>query len=104
MPALAVTDRRALPRRLRVGRRLDLADHRPDERFGWDKEEAKAALPVLVRDVAELQKRLFAEGAHAVLLVLQAMDAAGKDGVLREVLTGLNPAGVAVHSFGVPSE
>ncbi len=99
-----ITDRAALLRRLRAGRRLDLADHRPDERFGWDKEEAKLALPVAVAEVAELQKRLFAEGERAVLLVLQAMDAGGKDGVLREVLTGLNPAGISVHSFGVPSE
>jgi PPK2 family polyphosphate:nucleotide phosphotransferase len=99
-----MTDRTALARRMRAGPRLDLGDHRPDERFGWDKEEARLALPGVVADVAELQKRLFAEGERAVLLVLQAMDAGGKDGVLREVLTGLNPAGISVRSFGVPSE
>jgi PPK2 family polyphosphate:nucleotide phosphotransferase len=104
MTALAVTDRRPLLRQLRVGRRLDLTDHAPDERFGWARREAAEALPAILADVAELQKRLFAERERAVLLVLQAMDAAGKDGVLRDVLTGLNPAGVAVHSFGPPSE
>jgi PPK2 family polyphosphate:nucleotide phosphotransferase len=57
-----------------------------------------------VQALADLQGRLFAEGKRSVLVVLQAMDAGGKDGVLREVFRGLNPAGVRVASFGVPSE
>ena len=54
--------------------------------------------------LGELQMLLFAEGKRSVLVVLQAMDAGGKDGVLRDVMTGFNPAGVAVTSFGVPTE
>ena len=89
---------------MRAGNHLDLGDHRPDETFGWDKATAKAELADELVAVAELQKRLFAEGERALLVVLQATDAAGKDGVIREVLTGINPAGLDVESFGVPSE
>ncbi len=89
---------------VRADRRLDLAKHDPGETFGWEKEFAKAALAIEVTRLAELQKLLFAEGKQSLLVVLQAMDAGGKDGTLREVLTGLNPAGVRVISFGVPSE
>ncbi len=90
--------------RMRVTGRLDLSDHDPRETFGWEKDAARAELAEVVDELADLQKRLFAEQADAVLIVLQAMDAGGKDGVLREVLTGLNPAGVRVRPFGVPSE
>jgi PPK2 family polyphosphate:nucleotide phosphotransferase len=89
---------------MRAGTRVDLADHDAGETFGWDKTSAKAELPQELQVVAELQKRLFAEGTRALLVVLQAMDAGGKDGVIRNVMTGINPAGVTVASFGVPSE
>ena len=89
---------------VRVGRRLHLDDHHPGETFGWQKGPAKAALAAEVARLGELQKLLFAERTRSVLVVLQAMDAGGKDGVLRDVLTGLNPAGVRVTSFGVPSD
>jgi PPK2 family polyphosphate:nucleotide phosphotransferase len=89
---------------MRAGAHLDLDDHRTDETFGWDKDAAKAALADELVVVSELQTRLFAEKTRAVLVVLQAMDAGGKDGVIRTVLTGINPAGVRVASFGVPSD
>lgn len=89
---------------MRVDGTLDLGGHDPGESFGWDKEVAKAQLGEEMATVAELQTLLFAEGQRSVLVVLQAMDAGGKDGVLREVLVGLNPAGVRVTSFGVPTE
>ena len=89
---------------MRVEGTLDLDARRPDETFGWDKGEATDELGTEVAAVAELQKRLFAERQRAVLVVLQAMDAGGKDGVIRSVLTGINPAGISVHSFGVPSD
>ena len=88
---------------VRVEGKLDLDDHDPGETFGWDKAQAKAALTVEVSRLAELQKLLFAEGSQSLLVVFQAMDAGGKDGVLREVFTGLNPAGIRVTSFGVPT-
>jgi PPK2 family polyphosphate:nucleotide phosphotransferase len=89
---------------VRADRRLDLSEHDTGETFGWDKEQAKVALSVELERLAELQTMLFAEGKRSVLVVLQAMDAGGKDGVLREVFTRLNPAGVRVAAFGLPSE
>src|SRR4051794_26515319 len=89
---------------MRAGARVDLADHRTDETFGWDKASATAALADQLAVVSALQTKLFAEGSRALLVVLQAMDAGGKDGTIRTVLTGVNPAGVKVSSFGVPSE
>jgi len=94
----------SLVEQLRADRRLDLGDHRPHESFGWEKATAKAELADEITILADLQTRLFAEGRRALLVVLQAMDAGGKDGVIRTVLAGLNPAGVRVSGFGVPSE
>ena len=53
--------------------------------------------------LTEYQSRLYADGSRGVLVVLQALDAAGKDGTIRHVMSGVNPQGVAVHSFKVPS-
>ncbi len=89
---------------MRADKDLDLARHDPAATFGWDKDGARAALRGDLATVHELQTRLFAEGTRSLLVVLQAMDAGGKDGVLRNVLTGLNPAGVEVTSFGVPTD
>jgi len=89
---------------MRAGPHVDLAAHRPDETFGWPKEAAKAALDAELAALADLQVRLFAEDRQALLVVLQAMDAGGKDGTIRTVLTGVNPAGVRVTGFGVPSD
>ncbi len=90
--------------RCRADSGLDLGDHDPRETFGWDKDEAKAAFTTEIGVVADLQRRLFAAGDTALLVVLQAMDAGGKDGTIRSVLTGVNPAGVDVNAFGVPTE
>jgi PPK2 family polyphosphate:nucleotide phosphotransferase len=98
-----VTSTRRLLELVRAGGDLDLAEHDPGEMFGWTKETAIVQLDVERERLAELQKKLYAESTRSVLVVLQAMDAGGKDGVLREVLTGLNPAGVRVHAYGVPS-
>jgi PPK2 family polyphosphate:nucleotide phosphotransferase len=58
----------------------------------------------LTKRLKALQPRFFADGDKALLVVFQAMDAAGKDGTIRAVLSGVNPAGCEVHSFGVPSK
>lgn len=58
----------------------------------------------LNKRLAELQRLLWADGSRALLVVLQAMDTGGKDGTIRKVLTGVNPQGVDVVGFGVPSE
>ncbi|MFL6798248.1 MAG: polyphosphate kinase 2 family protein [Xanthobacteraceae bacterium] len=69
-----------------------------------DKEAAKAQLGDGVKRLAELQKRLHADGRWSLLVVLQGMDAAGKDGIVSHVMTGLNPLGCEVHSFKAPTE
>jgi PPK2 family polyphosphate:nucleotide phosphotransferase len=78
-------------------RRFDCADT-----LGWQKDDAKAELERVKARLDLLQYRLAAEGRRSVLLVLQAMDAAGKDGTIRSITSGMNPAGVDVTSFKAP--
>ena len=68
-----------------------------------DKEEGKEALAAGVELIAELQDKLYAHDRWAVLLIFQAMDAAGKDGAIKHVLSGVNPQGCEVTSFKAPS-
>jgi PPK2 family polyphosphate:nucleotide phosphotransferase len=67
------------------------------------KEDANTLLLQGVQLLAEYQDRLYAEDKHALLVILQAMDAAGKDSVIKHVMSGLNPQGCQVHSFKAPS-
>jgi PPK2 family polyphosphate:nucleotide phosphotransferase len=69
-----------------------------------DKEKTKAETEALLKELSGLQNLLYAEGKHAVLVVLQGMDASGKDGVIRDVFSRMNPQGVRVQSFKVPTE
>lgn len=69
-----------------------------------DKKDNVKALEHAVEQLSKLQGRLYADDRHAVLLVFQAMDAAGKDGTIRAVMSGVNPAGCQVYSFKKPSE
>lgn len=69
-----------------------------------DKERCRSLLRERVEEIDVLQRLLYADNRHAVLLIFQAMDAAGKDGTIRAVLTGVDPAGCQVHSFKAPSE
>jgi PPK2 family polyphosphate:nucleotide phosphotransferase len=82
-----------------------LADHDPADCCGLsiDKSEAKKMLEEGIERLFELQQRLYADDRWSVLIVLQAMDAAGKDGVIKHVMTGVNPQGVEVHPFKQPS-
>lgn len=70
----------------------------------WDKEEIKGKTTGILEKLDELQNMLFAESKHSVLVVLQGMDASGKDGAIRKVFATLNPQGVRVQSFKVPTE
>jgi PPK2 family polyphosphate:nucleotide phosphotransferase len=69
-----------------------------------DKTHNKAILKERVRELRDLQRVMYAHDRYSVLLIFQAMDAAGKDGTIRNVLTGVNPAGFQVFSFKTPSE
>jgi PPK2 family polyphosphate:nucleotide phosphotransferase len=89
--------------RVDPGSAAGIADRDPDDKLGTDKHEAENRLEKLIDRIGELQYRLYAEDRHSVLLVLQGLDAAGKDGVVRRVFQGVNPAGVEVTSFKVPA-
>ena len=69
-----------------------------------DKGEGKDLQKDNIKKLKDLQEMLYAFNRYAVLLVFQAMDAAGKDSTIRHVLTGINPAGCQVHSFKQPSD
>jgi PPK2 family polyphosphate:nucleotide phosphotransferase len=90
--------------RVAPGSRANLVDRSTDDTLGRaDKEAGRAALADLQVRLRDLQTRLWAESSRSVLLVLQAMDCGGKDGTIRSVFTGVNPQGVRVVSFKVPS-
>lgn len=82
-----------------------LSDHDPAECYGLtvDKREAKTMLSEGIERLSDLQERLYADGRRSVLIVLQAMDAAGKDSIIKHVMSGINPQGCEVHSFKQPS-
>jgi PPK2 family polyphosphate:nucleotide phosphotransferase len=68
-----------------------------------DKSDAKELLEAGVKRLSKLQERLYAEGKWAILAILQGLDTSGKDGVIKHVLSGVNPQGCEVHSFKQPS-
>jgi PPK2 family polyphosphate:nucleotide phosphotransferase len=86
-------------------RHFKLADHDPAECFGLstDSDDVKSILADGVAKIEDLQQRLYANGQWGVLMVLQGMDAAGKDGVIKHVMSGINPQSCEVHSFKAPS-
>jgi polyphosphate kinase 2 (PPK2 family) len=98
--------------RLKPGKKVRLKDHDT----GWAqtkelkevgkgavKERAREILDKNLQDLAEAQELLYADGRYALLIVLQAMDAAGKDGTIKHVMSGVNPQGCQVFSFKKPS-
>ncbi|MFM8302879.1 MAG: polyphosphate kinase 2 family protein [Actinomycetota bacterium] len=93
------------PFRVAPGRTVDLArDFDPGYRDGLvKKEDSQELLDLGVALLSEYQERLAAQDTYGVLVVLQALDAAGKDGTIRHVMSGVNPQGVVVHSFKAPS-
>jgi len=96
-----------IARRFRIDKpkHFRLRDHDPADCCGLtvDKAEAKALLDEGIQRLTELQQRLWASNTWSVLIVLQAMDAAGKDSLIKHVMSGVNPQGVEVHSFKQPS-
>ena len=82
-----------------------LDDHDPAETFGLSTNigDVEAILAQGIARLIDLQQRLYAHGQWAVLLVFQGMDAAGKDGVVKHVMSGINPQGCEVHAFKAPS-
>ncbi len=97
--------------RIEPGERFRIADHAadwlPHEVRDLSKDERKTRAEQMLAEnraeLAEAQEVLYADGRHSVLIVFQAMDAAGKDGTIQHVMSGVNPQGCSVSSFKVPS-
>jgi len=91
--------------RIDSGKNFKLADHDPadGEKPTLRKKEAKQLLAETVDVLSDVQGRLYADNRWSVLLIFQAMDAAGKDGAIKHVMSGINPQGCDVHSFKAPS-
>ena len=104
-----ITNARDLTRPFRItkGKDFRLKDVDPDDTLDFtkdaDKSRAKEVLAMGVTALAELQDKLYAQDKWAVLLIFQAMDAAGKDGAIKHVMSGINPQGCQVYSFKSPS-
>jgi PPK2 family polyphosphate:nucleotide phosphotransferase len=89
---------------VKPGSAAKLGDRDPRDTLGLaGKPEAAAKHVELAAELAELQERLYAEGKRSILLVLQGLDASGKDGTIKHVFTGLNPQGCRVSSFKAPT-
>jgi PPK2 family polyphosphate:nucleotide phosphotransferase len=90
--------------RVKPGSAVDLGeDFDPRDRHGMKKKEGVRALEDGISMLAEYQARLAAQDKYGVLVCIQALDAGGKDGIIRHVMSGVNPQGVHVNSFKVPS-
>ncbi len=86
------------------GKEHKVKDYDPDytARLG-NKEQGKELLEDNVKQLIEIQEKLYGHNRHSILLIFQAMDAAGKDGTIKHVMSGLNPQGCEVYSFKTPS-
>lgn len=87
-----------------LGKRVNLAHYDPQNNGTLDKDTAKQETDALREQLRNYQERLYAEGRQSLLIVLQAMDAGGKDGTIKSVFEGVNPQGVRVTSFKRPTE
>src|ERR1700684_820405 len=86
------------------GQKVKLAKYDPEDTLGWEKgHKTKAAIEKTIERLDRLQYLLYAEHKRALLIVLQGIDAAGKDGTIRHVMSGVNPQGCRVTSFKTPS-
>jgi PPK2 family polyphosphate:nucleotide phosphotransferase len=91
--------------RIKEGSKVNLNDHSTDYTDGFhEKREAKDALEKNIERLSELQDTLYAQNVYSLLIIFQAMDAAGKDSVIEHVMSGVNPQGCHVVSFKAPSD
>jgi PPK2 family polyphosphate:nucleotide phosphotransferase len=98
------TEKLARTFRVDSGKHFRLKDYDPaDTGHGRSEDNAKEALLEGIARTAELQDQLYAQGNWSILLIFQAMDAAGKDGAISHVMSGINPQGCQVYSFKVPT-
>src|SRR3954467_9134354 len=99
------SDKLSKPYRVKDGKHFRLKDYDPADMRGEElnKEEGIALLNKSIERMAELQSKLYAQDRWALLLIFQAMDAAGKDGAIKHVMSGINPQGCQVVSFKAPT-
>jgi len=98
------TSKLAKSYRIDDGKHFRLKDFDPADTGHWHSvENAREALQEGVLRMAELQDKLYAQGCWSLLLIIQALDAAGKDGTIKHVMSGVNPEGCEVYSFKTPS-
>ena len=88
---------------VKPGSRVKLSSRDPDDTHGYTKEKAALELEKHQARMAELQELLYADKKHSLLIVLQGLDASGKDGTIRHVMSGVNPQGCHVTSFKAPT-
>ncbi|MGB3075874.1 MAG: polyphosphate kinase 2 family protein [Chitinophagales bacterium] len=103
---IKVSDELSAPYRITDGEKFKLKDIDPDDTGhlgSEDKPRAKEALQIGVEALATLQDMLYAQDRWSLLLIFQAMDAAGKDGAIKHVMSGVNPQGCQVSSFKAPT-
>src|SRR6202046_1010327 len=89
---------------IKPGHNVKLSNWDPDDTLGWGKNhQMKESLEKAIESLDSFQYRLYAEKRRAVLLIFQGLDAAGKDGTIRHVMSGVDPQGCVVRSFKVPT-
>jgi PPK2 family polyphosphate:nucleotide phosphotransferase len=89
---------------VKPGKKIKLEDFDPNYKGGYDKDTAKEVLKKNKKELEEIQDLFYADNRYSVLIILQASDAAGKDGAIRHVFGGINPQGCRVHSFKAPAK
>ena len=83
---------------------VDLKKYSTNETGGFDKKSAKVEIKSNIKELKKIQRVFYADDRFSLLIILQASDTAGKDGVIRHVMSGINPQGCRVHSFKTPSK
>ena len=83
---------------------VNLKEYSTNESGGFDKKSAKDEIKGNIKELKQIQRVFYADDRYSLLIVLQASDTAGKDGVIRHVMSGINPQGCRVHSFKTPSK
>src|SRR4051812_26291337 len=85
------------------GKKTSLKDYDTADTLGYKKEDADGILADLIQKTSELHTKLYADNRYGLLIIFQAMDAAGKDSAIKHTFSGLNPQGCQVYSFKQPS-
>ncbi|MDD4631520.1 MAG: polyphosphate kinase 2 family protein [Proteiniphilum sp.] len=89
--------------RVKEGTKVSLKEYPTLEDGGFTKKSAKEEIKLNIKELKKLQEMFYADDRYSLLIILQARDAAGKDGVIRHVMSGINPQGCRVHSFKTPT-